>query len=84
MTSSDDRLNSLAKNIQTLTYLVIFLIVAVGVLFAKDFLNKPDKASVETAQEAAAQPEQAVKVSIEQIKKLFSKGNIVFGNKSIS
>jgi len=82
MTSSDDRLNSLAKNIQTLTFLVIFLIVAVGVLFAKDFLNKPDKASVETAQEAAAQPEQAVKVSIEQIKKLFSKGNIVFGNKN--
>ncbi len=82
MTSADDRLNSLAKNIQTLTFLVIFLIVAVGVLFVKDYVKKPEEASVKATQDTAAQPEQTVQVSLDQVKKLFSKGNIVFGNKN--
>lgn len=82
MSSADDRLSSLAKNIQTLTFLVIFLIVAVGVLFVKDYVKKPEEASVKATQDTAAQPDQAVQVSLDQIKKLFSKGNIVFGNKN--
>ena len=82
MTTKDNSLDSLAKNIQTLTFLVVFLIVAVGILFFKDFVKKPESAEVKAVQDEAVTQTQTPLVTLDQIKKLFVKGNIYFGNKN--
>lgn len=75
------KIDSLAKNIQTLTYLVIFLIVAVGILFVKDYVSPKAPSETVAQQETTVTPE-TPKVTLEQIKKLFTKGNLYFGNKN--
>ncbi len=82
MADYTQKIDSLAKNIQTLTYLVILLIVAVGVLFMKDYVKS--SGSEETVKAAQDEPTQAQapKVTQAQIKKLFTKKNIYFGNKN--
>lgn len=82
MASSDNRIESLTKNIQTLTFLVIFLVVAVGFLFVKDFLGKSGSVANNATLQAPQQPETTSKVTLNQIKKLFTKGNIYFGDKN--
>lgn len=82
MSTKENNLDSLAKNIQTLTFLVVFLIVAVGVLFVKDYVKKPTSQEVKAVQDEQPSEPEAPKVTLAQIQKLFTKGNIVFGNKN--
>lgn len=85
MAKSEDKIDSLTKTVQTLTFLIIFLVVAVGVLFIKDYVKKPGSENVKALQDEQSvtqQEPQATKVSLEQIKKLFVKDNIYFGNKN--
>lgn len=83
MAAYDDQLNSLSKNIQTLTFVIIFLIIAVFILFIKNFGGESGKDAVEPVKKEAeiTQPE-APKVTLDKIKKLFVKGNIYFGDKN--
>jgi len=79
--TSDNQISALAKSVQTLTFLVVILIIAVGVMFVKDYTGSKPSSEVLPA-ETAATPEPAVTVTRKQIQNLFNKKQIHFGDKN--
>jgi len=79
--TNDNQISALAKSVQTLTFLVVILIIAVGVMFVKDYTGaKNDSAAVPT--DTAASPEPTITVTRKQIQGLFNKKQIHFGDKN--
>src|SRR3989339_143529 len=82
MADYTQKIDSLAKNIQTLTYLTIMLIIAVGILFVKDYVNAPVRQEAVKAADAQPDTDTTTQVTAKQIKALFTKDQIYFGNKN--
>jgi len=79
--ANDSQISALAKSVQTLTFLVVILIIAVGVMYIKNFTGTKPAPAVLPA-ETAATPEPVVKVNRKQIQTLFNKKQIHFGEKN--
>jgi len=80
--TSDNQIGTLAKSVQTLTFLVVLLIIAVGFMFVKDYTGSTSEKTLGETTAVTTTPVPAVTINRKQIQALFNKKQIHFGDKN--